>query len=176
MTETKEARRAQRPAPTMSEFVGLRLALARAFQNLTLTKLAEIVSVSFGLLGHYEKGLRRNPREDLVAALASALKVQPGFFFEPLNDRWVEKECSFRRRAATPETIKRRARAHGTLIDLVLRELTTMAKFPKYAIPLSRSETPPLSRAQPTCAARNGALGTVRFLTSAGSRNATASS
>ena len=119
----------------MSEFVGLRLALARAFQNFTLTQLAETVSVSFGLLGHYEKGLRKKPREDLVAALASALKVQPGFFFEPLHDRWLEKECSFRRRAATSETIKRRARAHGTLIDLVLRELATMARFPKYAVP-----------------------------------------
>ena len=119
----------------MSELVGARLALARAFQHITLKKLADIVSASFGLLGHYEKGLRKNPRPDLVAALASALKVQPAFFFEPLHDPWREEECSFRRRAATPEGIKKRARAHGTLIDLVLRELGTMAKIPRYAIP-----------------------------------------
>lgn len=119
----------------MSEFVGARLALARAFHHVTLTNLADSVSASFGLLGHYENGLRKNPQPDLVAALASALKVQPSFFFEPLHDLWREDECSFRRRVATPQGIKRRARAHGTLIDLVLRELTTMAKFPKYAIP-----------------------------------------
>ena len=119
----------------MSEFVGERLALARAFQHVTLSKLADAVSASFGLLGHYERGLRKNPRPDLVAALASALKVQPPFFFEPLDDPWCEEECSFRRRAATLKGIKRRARAHGTLIDLVLRELATMVKIPKYAIP-----------------------------------------
>ena len=119
----------------MSEFVGARLALARAFQQVTLKKLADTVSVSFGLLGHYEKGLRKNPRPDLIAALASALNVRPPFFFEPLYDSWREEECSFRRRVATPEGIKRRARAHGTLIDLVLRELATMAKVPIYAIP-----------------------------------------
>ena len=119
----------------MSEFVGARLALARAFQHVTLTKLADTVSASFGLLGHYERGLRKNPQPDLVAALASALKVQPAFFYEPLCDPWREEECSFRRRAATPEGIKRRARAHGTLIDLVLSELATMVKIPVYAIP-----------------------------------------
>ena len=118
----------------MSDFVGARLALARAFQHVTLTKLAGTVSASFGLLGHYEKGLRKNPRPDLVAALASALRVQPAFFFEPLHDPWRGEECSFRRRAATPEGIKRRACAHGTLIDLVLGELATMAKIPTYAI------------------------------------------
>ena len=119
----------------MSEFVGARLALARAFQHVTLTKLADTVSVSFGLLGHYEKGLRKNPRPDLVAALAQALEVQPRFFFEPLDDPWREEQCSFRRRASTPEGIKRRARAHGTLIDLVLHELATMVRIPTYAIP-----------------------------------------
>jgi len=119
----------------MSEFVGARLALARAFQHATLRELADTVSASFGLLGHYEKGLRKNPRPDLVAALARALGVLPSFFFESLHDPWREEECSFRRRAATPEGIKRRARAHGTLIDLVLRDLATMVKVPRYAIP-----------------------------------------
>ena len=119
----------------MNEFVGERLALARAFQHITLSRLAEAVSASFGLLGHYERGVRKNPRPDLVAALASALKVRPAFFFEPLDDPWREEECSFRRRAATPKGIKRRAQAHGTLIDLVLRALATMIKVPRYAIP-----------------------------------------
>ena len=119
----------------MAEFIGARLALARAFQHTTLAKLADTVSASYGLLGHYEKGRRKSPRPDLLAALASALKVQSPFFFEPLHDPWREEECSFRRRAATPERFKKRARAHGTLIDLVLRELSTMAKVPRYAIP-----------------------------------------
>ena len=136
----------------MSEFVGARLVLARAFQHTTLTRLADTVSVSFGLLGHYEKGLRKNPRPDLVAALASALKVQPPFFFEQLHDPWRGEECSFRKRAATPEGIKKRACAHGTLIDLVLRELATMAKFPRYAIPsIAARDADTIEGAADTC-------------------------
>ena len=117
------------------EFVGARLELARAFQPITLKKLAEKVSVSFGLLSHYENGHRKQPADDLVAALALALDVTPDFFFEPLADVWQEQECSFRRRVATPERLKRRARAHGTLIGLVVRELVSKVKFPTYNVP-----------------------------------------
>ena len=136
----------------MSEFVGARLALARAFQCTTLATLAHVVSASFGLLGHYERGLRKNPRPDLVEALASALKVRPQFFFEPLDDPWLEEECSFRRRVATPQGLKRRARAHGTLIDLVLRELATMVKIPEYAIPsIAARDADAIERAADQC-------------------------
>ena len=117
------------------QFVGSRLRLARAFQNVTLKKLAETVSVSFGLLSHYENGRRKQPSSDVVEALAHALDVKPTFFFAPLPDVWQELECSFRRRAATPEGVKKRARAHGTLIGLVVRELGSRAKFPSYNIP-----------------------------------------
>ena len=136
----------------MSEFVGARLALARAFQHITLTRLAQAVSASFGLLGHYERGIRKNPRPDLVDALASALKVRPQFFFEPLDEQWREEECSFRRRVATPEGLKRRARAHGTLIALVLRELATMVKIPKYVIPsIAARDADAIERAADRC-------------------------
>ena len=136
----------------MSEFVGARLALARAFRQITLTKLADTVSVTFGLLGHYERGLRKNPRPDLVAALARALGVQPSFFFEPLDDRWLEEECSFRRRVATPEGIKKGARAHGTLVDLVLRELATMVRIPRYDVPsIEARDADAIERAADRC-------------------------
>jgi Zn-dependent peptidase ImmA (M78 family)/transcriptional regulator with XRE-family HTH domain len=117
------------------EFVGARLELARAFQNLTLKKLGATVSASHSVLGHYENGLRQPAEDDIVAALARTLGVKSGFFFEPLEDVWREHECSFRRRVATPEALKRRARAHGTLIGLVVRALTTKVKFPVYNIP-----------------------------------------
>ena len=118
------------------EFNGARLELARSFQQLTLKRLAETVSVSLATLGHYERGFRRHPADDLVAALAHALKVRPAFFFEPLADVWRESECSFRRRAATPEGVKRRARSHGTLIGLVIRELARGGvKLPTYNFP-----------------------------------------
>jgi Zn-dependent peptidase ImmA (M78 family)/transcriptional regulator with XRE-family HTH domain len=125
-----------------NEFVGARLELARSFHHLTLKKLAEAVSASHSVLGHYENGLRKPADGGIVAALASALSVTPRFFFEPLTDVWQETDCSFRRRVATPEGLKKRARAHGTMIGLVVRELTTKIKFPAYNVPniAARSE------------------------------------
>lgn len=117
------------------EFVGARLELARTFHGLTLKALAENVSASFGLLSHYENGLRRHPSADLVGALAMVLKVEPGFFYEPLADTWSEPQCSFRRRATTPEKVKTRARAHGTMISLVIQELAKRVRLPAYKVP-----------------------------------------
>lgn len=123
------------------EFVGSRLELARSFEHLTLKALGTKVSASTSLLGHYENGLRKQPADHLLAALAEVLKVKPDFFFEPLTDVWLEEECSFRRRVATPEGIKKRARAHGSMIGLVIRELTTKVQFPAYNIPELRADS-----------------------------------
>ena len=89
------------------EFVGARLELARSFQQVTLKTLADTVCASISALGNYERGLRRQPPEDLTAALALALKVKPQFFRTPLEDLWIEKECSFRHRVATSEGVKK---------------------------------------------------------------------
>jgi Zn-dependent peptidase ImmA (M78 family)/transcriptional regulator with XRE-family HTH domain len=123
-------------------FVGARLELARSFKLTTLKQLADTISVSVASLGHYENGLRQ-PSQDIVAALAAALHVRPGFFFEPLEDVWREEECSFRRRVTTAEGVKRRARAHGTLIGLVIGELAKAGiKAPSYNFPSIRAVSP----------------------------------
>jgi Zn-dependent peptidase ImmA (M78 family)/DNA-binding XRE family transcriptional regulator len=123
------------------EFVGARLELARAFQQVTLKELADRIGISTAALGHYEKGIRR-PGEDTIAALAFALKVKPAFFLNPLEDIWQEHECSFRRRVATPEGVKKRARAHGTLLSLVIRELAAVGvKIPKLNFPTAAPDS-----------------------------------
>jgi Zn-dependent peptidase ImmA (M78 family)/transcriptional regulator with XRE-family HTH domain len=120
---------------TPRAFVGARLELVRAFHSLTLKSFSEMVGVAVPTLGHYESGVRVPP-EDVVRALAEAMRVKPGFFYDTLPDVWREPECSFRRRMVTPESLKRRARAHGTLIGLVIRELATAGiKTPKYNFP-----------------------------------------
>ena len=65
----------------------------------------------------------------------------------------AEEECSFRRRAATSESLKKRARAHGTLIDLVLRELAAVnVKIPDYTIPSIAARDPnAIERAAERC-------------------------
>jgi|ERR1043166_977344 Zn-dependent peptidase ImmA (M78 family)/DNA-binding XRE family transcriptional regulator len=137
---------------TQGTFVGARLELARAFQQVTLKQLAADIRVSYQSLSFYETGQRTQPSRDVVAALAQALKVAPQFFFQPLTDTWAENECSFRRRVATPETIKKRARAHGTFIGLVIRELLEFVKLPAYNIPsLKPSSSEDIERAAEKC-------------------------
>jgi Zn-dependent peptidase ImmA (M78 family)/transcriptional regulator with XRE-family HTH domain len=129
-------------ARSQKSFVGKRLELARTFRKFTLNEVAKEVSVSFGLLGHYERGARKQPSATVVSALATALKVKPDFFYEPISEVWQEQECSFRHRRATPEWAKRRARAHGTLIGMVVSELASHVKVPQYRVPSITARTP----------------------------------
>lgn len=115
-------------------FVGARLAVARAFAGCKLQDLGEKVSASIGLLSQFENG-KKQPGLDLTEALAQALDVRPEFFYEPLREQWSEADCSFRRRVATPEAWKRRARAHGTLMGLVIAELAAKVRYPVYNVP-----------------------------------------
>jgi len=125
-----------------SEFTPARLEIARAFKGWTLNKLSLEVAASVAALGYFENG-RRQPSRDLLSAIAQALGMAASFFYRALPDAWQENECSFRRRVATPEGIKRRARAHGSLIGLVVRELIAgRLKYPKYNVPDLRSLPP----------------------------------
>ena len=129
-------------ASSEREFVGARLELARTFRGLTLEELADKVSATFGLLSHYENGRRKEPAQDVVEALAEVLGVRPGFFFTPLDDQWREEECSFRHRRTTPKKLKTRARAHGTLVGLIVQHLAEELHFPAYNVPQFRASSP----------------------------------
>jgi Zn-dependent peptidase ImmA (M78 family)/transcriptional regulator with XRE-family HTH domain len=134
------------------EFVGARLELARAFQQMTLKALASTVSASIAALANYERGFRQ-PSDDLVAALAQTLSVRSSFFYSPVDDPWLESECSFRRRVATPENVKKRARAHGTLLGLVVRELGRIGvKIPAFNFPtIGATSRPEIEAAAEVC-------------------------
>jgi Zn-dependent peptidase ImmA (M78 family)/transcriptional regulator with XRE-family HTH domain len=122
-------------------FVGVRLETVRGFYGLTLRALGDRVSASPGLLSLYETG-QREPSDHMADALAEALCVRRGFFYEPLPDVWLEPECSFRHRRTTQEKVKRRARAHGTLIGLVIQHLSRLLRFPAYSVPSIRAASP----------------------------------
>jgi Zn-dependent peptidase ImmA (M78 family)/transcriptional regulator with XRE-family HTH domain len=118
----------------VAAFVPERLKQARAFRGLTLTALADQINVSFGLISHFEKGLRE-PSVSTTEALAQVLGFRPGFFSLPQPDIWTEEQCSFRRRVATSDTVKRRARAHGTLVTAIVEHLQEVLDFPRYDVP-----------------------------------------
>ena len=156
------------------EFVGARLELARSFQQITLKNLAAEVSISVSALGNYERGLRRQPPDDLVAALALALKVKPQFFRMPLKDVWLETECSFRHRVATSEGMKKRARAHGTMIGLTIKELENAGvKIPAMNFPaFAASSQDEIERAAEACRERWGlGLGPIEHIGRVAERN-----
>ena len=124
-----------------AQFVGERLELARTFQGLTLVALGKKVSASAALLSHYENGRRKQPAPHLTSALAATLKVRPGFFYQPIPDIWRERECSFRRRASTSAMLKKRARAHGSMVGLVVDALADVVRMPQYNVPAIRAQS-----------------------------------
>lgn len=118
-----------------SLFVGERLQLAREFRNLTQKELGEQVAASHALVSLCETGKKKDPAHDLVEAFGSVLGFEPEFFYREVDDAFREEECSFRHRRNTPERLKTRIRAHGTLIGMVIDRLRSQFKFPDVDIP-----------------------------------------
>src|SRR5579862_2114803 len=97
-------------------FWGERLQVAREFRGLTQIRLGDEVSASPALISLCEKSKKPFPARDLVEAFGSVLGFEPEFFYGPIDDVFREEECSMRHRRSTPEGLKARIRAHGTLI------------------------------------------------------------
>lgn len=116
-------------------FWGQRLQLAREFRGYTQTELGEKVAASCALISLCETGKKPEPAPDLVEACAAVLGFEPSFFYGLLEDVFREDECSFRHRRTTPERLKAKIRAHGTLIGMVVQRLASLLKFPKLNIP-----------------------------------------
>ena len=118
-----------------SQFYGGNLALARAFRGWTQRALAGEVSASNALISYYENGKQVDPPHDLVEAWGEVLGFESEFFFTPIRDQFKDEECSFRHRRTAPEHLKRRARAFGTLIGVVIDYLETKLELPAYNVP-----------------------------------------
>jgi Zn-dependent peptidase ImmA (M78 family) len=116
-------------------FWGKRLELAREFRGLTQTELGDKVAASCALISLCETGKKRDPAQDLIEACGSVLGFAPAFFYGPLEDVFLEDECSFRHRRTTPERMKAQIRAHATLIGLVIERLRSVFKFPQINLP-----------------------------------------
>jgi Zn-dependent peptidase ImmA (M78 family)/transcriptional regulator with XRE-family HTH domain len=116
-------------------FWGERLQIAREFRGLTQIKLGEEVAASPALVSLCEKGKKPFPARDLVEAFGSVLGFEPEFFYGPIEDVFREEECSMRHRRSTPEGLKAKIRAHGTLIGMVINRLRSVLNFPDQNIP-----------------------------------------
>ena len=56
-------------------------------------------------------------------------------FSRLFTNQFKDEECSFRHRRTAPEHLKRRARAFGTLIGVVIDYLETKLELPAYNVP-----------------------------------------
>lgn len=134
-------------------FWGSRLEIAREFRGLTQKELSEAVAASPALVSLCESG-KKNPSRDLVEAFGSVLGFEPDFFYAEIPDIFHEEQCSFRHRRSTPERMKNKVRAHGTLLGLVLRRLKSVFRFPEQdvpQIPASLSNAEEIERAAEQC-------------------------
>lgn len=129
-------------ATATRSFNGVRLRLARVFQGLSQVDVADSVGVSQAYIHHLESGSRQQPTSIVVNALASALKVPPGFLYSPVPIiEFRDEECAFRRRANTALTHRLRVLAHGTLFAEAVAELEQYVDLPEQNLPEVRVST-----------------------------------
>jgi Zn-dependent peptidase ImmA (M78 family)/transcriptional regulator with XRE-family HTH domain len=115
-------------------FNSARLRIARLFKGYTQRELADRVAVSNALIGEYEKG-RREPKGDILDALAVVLDVDSAFFFRHDEDEFREEETNFRRRITATERLKKKVLAQASMFGIVVRYLAQFVRFPSFNVP-----------------------------------------
>lgn len=123
--------------PNKLIFNGEKLRLVRLFQGLTLEELGHKVAVSRQYIQKLERGTENVPNKIMVEALAETLEVDPHFFYGTLgNDIVQSEECHFRKLQTTPQYVRDRALAYGTIFNAILDIIEQKVKLPKPNIPL----------------------------------------
>ncbi|MBA4274925.1 MAG: hypothetical protein C0436_04660 [Alphaproteobacteria bacterium] len=118
-----------------AQFYGQRLRTARNFHGLSLEEVGHKVAVSKQYLQQIESHPDKQPTEEMVAALADVLDVQPEFFFRPETNAVSDEECHFRKLQTTPVSTKNQALAHGTLFDELAERLDKLLSLPPVHFP-----------------------------------------
>lgn len=119
---------------TDGHFQGSKLRLARLLNGFTKAELADRLAVSRQFVHTLELG-EKVPSNELLAALALLLKVQPTFFVSPLNNEVREEECHFRSRRSMPAKVAEQIIAHGTAFEILVRHLDEFLSLPKVNFP-----------------------------------------
>jgi Zn-dependent peptidase ImmA (M78 family)/transcriptional regulator with XRE-family HTH domain len=121
-------------------FVGARLRLARGFNGLSQSALAELCGVTHQYIASIEKD-QRQPGSLLLEALADTLGFRPGFFYGRNFDEYREDEVHFRKRATTPVSTKTLALSHGSMFGILVDYLDSALRLPKRDVPEVRVRT-----------------------------------
>lgn len=113
-------------------FQSERLRLARHFWGLSQADLGERVGVSRQFIHQLETG--KPPSNDMLLALADALDVYPGFFFES-TEEVAPEHCHFRKLHKTPMAVAQQAIAHGSLFSGLVSYIEHWLSLPEVDFP-----------------------------------------
>lgn len=123
-----------------SGFQGAKLRIARLLNGWTKADLANHLQVSRQFIHALEVG-EKQASQDMVAALALSLKVQPSFFFTSLENEVKEEECHFRSRRSMPDKVADQIISFGTALELLVRFLDRELDLPSVDFPSLEAHT-----------------------------------
>jgi Zn-dependent peptidase ImmA (M78 family)/transcriptional regulator with XRE-family HTH domain len=115
-------------------FHGERLRLVRLFRGISLEELGGRVAATRQYM-HQLETVGRIPTPEMIAALAAALDVTPGFFSRPAVRAIAPEHCHFRKQATTPQSVVQQVLARGTLLDELVSAVSAEVDFPDVDFP-----------------------------------------
>lgn len=118
----------------LAGFNGSRLRLARQLLGKTQRELGELVVLSDTMIAHYETG-QRNPRAEIVEALAVVLGVTPEYFFVAENDLFEASQLNFRDHITATERLRRRVIGYANFFAMAVRAVDEEVEFPRLNLP-----------------------------------------
>ncbi len=116
-------------------FEGERLTLARLYNGLNKSDLAEKIGVTPAAIGQYERGHAR-PSPDVILKLSGELRFPPAFFEHGRTCFQIKhEEAHFRRLRATTKLERSRVLARAELLMELVEELERYLNLPKFDPP-----------------------------------------
>lgn len=116
-------------------FNGDNLRNARLMLGISLNELGDLVGTTRQYIHQLETANNKIPTEDLIAALAYELHVEPHFFCYPLGNQVKEEECHFRKLKTTLVSSRRESVARATLLNKFIETLEEYLEFPAVNFP-----------------------------------------
>jgi transcriptional regulator with XRE-family HTH domain len=114
-------------------FIGGRLRQAREARTLTITALAELLSVTKQAVSQYESGTQ-SPRPEVMNRIEQVLNLPHIFFLRPIRTPSVGA-IFYRSRASATKTARERAENRHLWWKEIIDYLRQFADFPKVELP-----------------------------------------
>lgn len=123
-------------SPTMTQFEGSQLRLARHYWGKTLNDIAEEVGKTRQYISQIENGKAgKNISDDTIELLAQCLKVAPGFFYKHTPPGPSEDQAHFRRLSSTKVSTRLKVLARGTIFRQLANYIDKHVALPNVDFP-----------------------------------------